>query len=165
MDEAKNAVETKPETKPETKAVPKATKKPARVKATKKRHSLKEKAKLLAKYFKLCKGGKTANDAAEAVGVPYITLHYWAKQAAPALARGAKAKKRVKAKPVARKQSTHRGNKRGRKPGKKRLALVQVPVQQTPLSASIMITLQSGVKVECASANDAAAVLSVLAKQ
>lgn len=46
-------------------------------KAKKNRYSKDEKKALLDKYHQLRKGGKPAKEAAEQVGVPYITLRSW----------------------------------------------------------------------------------------
>lgn len=108
----KKATKTKKKTKKKPakkkarkKAIKKKRKKPAKKKAAKKktkkgkrgkRHTAKQRAKLVDKYHELRKGGLSADKAAKKVGVSYITLLKWEK----------KSGKKLK-------------SKRGRPPGKK----------------------------------------------
>lgn len=113
------------------------------------RKSTKEKLQLLAKFHKLCKNGKTAMDAAKEIGVPYITLHYWSKYVVPTVARGAKAKQTPIEKPAQEKPK-----KAAKKSAAHKVAKLKV--------GAVVITFPNGMKVECATPKDAAAVLSAL---
>jgi hypothetical protein len=104
-----------------------------------KRYDDAEKTKFLNEYQELRNKGKNADAAAKEVGVPYITLRTWqkAKEVKP------KAKKRGRPAKVA---------VRGAKPKKKTKI-----TRRAPSSAAVVLVLNDGTRVECASAKDAVA--------
>lgn len=96
------------------KAVKKPIKKTANAKKGK-RYTPKEKERLLAKYNTARAAGKNTQDAAKAVGVPYITIHSWEKKTGKTTRRK-KATKKSSVKRQALKKAVRGKKKPGRKP-------------------------------------------------
>ncbi len=103
-----------------------------------KRLTEKQKAKKLAKYRQLREDGKTARQAAKAVGVSYMTLVRWEKAAG-------KPPKKV-------------GRKAGRKPARARVAAAV----GAPASARLTLTTPDGYRIEADNPEDVVAVLKGL---
>ncbi len=106
-----------------------------------------QKAKKLAKYRQLRKGGKTAVASAKAVGVAYMTLRRWDKETGRPKKVGKKAGRKPK----------KAGGKAGRKPGSRRTAAAKAPT-----SARLILTTPEGFRIEADSAEDVIAVLRAL---
>lgn len=127
----------KKDTKTETKTEKKDVKK-----STKKRYTPKEKDKLLARYKKLRESGMKAAEASSRVGVPYITLQTWIK---------------AETKPAPKKAKKQTKKKQTKKAApKKKFRVKKVPVASNGV---FTLVLPSGMRVECPSANDVAAVV------
>jgi hypothetical protein len=133
---AEEKKDVKPESKPEKKEK----------KGAKKRYTPKEKEKLMARYTKLRDNDMKAAEAAERVGVPYITLNTWFKAAKPV--------KKTAAKKKAKKAAPKKKNNAVKDPTVKKVLVES--------SAVFTLVLPSGMRVECPTAADVAAVVKGL---